>query len=131
MINDIKQTINNCDECAKLQPCQQKIKMIKSQSYEETAPMDSIGTDLFSYAGKDYLIIVDRYSGFVLCSEHIPNTNSANIIKILSKWFNILGFPKILRSDGGPQLRSEFDTFCNNNTIKHELSSPYNPSSIS
>ena len=52
MINDIKQTINNCDECAKLQPSQQKLKMIKCQSYEETAPMDSIGSDLFFMQAK-------------------------------------------------------------------------------
>ena len=43
-----------------------KIKTVPSQSYEETAPMDTIGTDLFSYAGKDYLIIIERFSGFVM-----------------------------------------------------------------
>ena len=64
-----------------------------------------------------------------MCSDNITITNSANIIKILTNWFNILGFPKIIRSDGGPQFRSEFDVFCNDNNIKHELLSPYNPSS--
>ena len=54
MNNDIKQTINNCDECAKLQPSQQKLTMIKCQSYEERAPIDFVGTDLFFHAGKDY-----------------------------------------------------------------------------
>ena len=29
----------------------------------------------------------------------------------------------------GRHFFSEFDAFCNNNNIKHELSSPYNPSS--
>ena len=99
MSNDIKLTINNCDEWAKLQPNQQKLKMIKYQSYEETAPMDSVGTDLFSHAGKDYKILVDQYSGFILCSENIYSTNSANIIKQLLKWFGKLGFPKIIRCD--------------------------------
>ena len=129
MNNDIKQAINNCDECAKLQPSQQKLTMLESQSYSETAPMDTIGTDLFSHAGKDYLVAVDRFSGYILCSEKLTNTNSANIIKTLNNWFNILGFPKTIRSDGGPQFRSEFDEFCKNNNINHELSSPYNPSS--
>ena len=64
-----------------------------------------------------------------MCSDIIKNTNSANIIKILKKWFNILGFPKTIRSDWGPQFRTESDTFCNDNNIIHELSSPYNPSS--
>ena len=35
----------------------------------------------------------------------------------------------MLRSDGGPQFRTEFSAFCSNNGIKHELSSPYNPES--
>ena len=34
-----------------------------------------------------------------------------------------------IRSDGGPQFRSEFDEYCKKNSIKHELSSPYNPES--
>ena len=129
MNNDIKQAINNCDECAKLQPSQQKLTMIESQSYSESAPMDTIGTDLFSHAGKDYLIAVDRFSGYIMCSDILKNTNSANIIKTLNNWFNILGFPKTIRSDGGPQFRTEFDEFCKNYNIIHELSSPYNPKS--
>ena len=48
-----------------------------------------------------------------------------NIIKILNNWFNILGFPKTIRSDGGLQFRTEFNTFCKNDNIIHELSSPY------
>ena len=34
-----------------------------------------------------------------------------------------------MRSDGGPQYRSELDAFCSSNNIKHELSSAYNPRS--
>ena len=29
--------------------------------------------------------------------------------------------------DGGPQFRSEFSQFCEQNGIRHELASPYNP----
>ena len=42
-------------------------------------------------------------------------------------WFNMLGWPKIIRSNGGPQFRSEFDEFCEEKDIVHELTSPYNP----
>ena len=71
MNNDIKQAINNCDECGKLQPSQQKLTMLESQSYSESAPMDTIGTEKFSHAGKVYLIAVDRFSGFVMCSDFL------------------------------------------------------------
>ena len=33
----------------------------------------------------------------------------------------------MIRTDGGPELRSEFVAFCDDNGISHELSSPYNP----
>ena len=39
------------------------------------------------------------------------------------------GWPVVIRSDGGPQFRQEFAEFCKNNSISHELSSPYNPES--
>ena len=48
---------------------------------------------------------------------------------MLSDWFNLLGWPQIIRSDNGPQFRSEFAEFCEMNEIKHETSSPYNPQS--
>ena len=38
-----------------------------------------------------------------------------------------LGWPRVIRSDGGPQFRGEFSEFCKNFRIVHELSSPYNP----
>ena len=39
------------------------------------------------------------------------------------------GFPRVVKSDGGPQFRGPFLEFCNRYNIKHELSSPYNPRS--
>ena len=45
---------------------------------------------------------------------------------MLSDWFNLLGWPQVIRSDNGPQFRSEFAEFCEINEIKHETSSPYN-----
>ena len=38
-------------------------------------------------------------------------------------------FPRIIRTDGGPQFRSEFHDFCTKFSIIHEVSSPYHPAS--
>ena len=46
-----------------------------------------------------------------------------------SDWFIEVGWPTAIRTDGGPQFRTEFSQFCNRHGIKHELSSPYNPES--
>ena len=48
---------------------------------------------------------------------------------MLTDWFNILGWPESIRSDNGPQYRTEFEQFCNLNNIEHQTSSPYNPQS--
>ena len=47
----------------------------------------------------------------------------------LTFWFNLLGWPENIRTDSGPQFRSEFDDFGENFYILHELSSPYHPDS--
>ncbi len=44
--------------------------------------------------------------------------------------FEYFSLRKSIRSDGGPQFRSKaFKTYCNDNGIHHETSSPYNPES--
>ena len=47
----------------------------------------------------------------------------------MEQWFNDYGWPTHIRTDGGPQFRSEFKEFCTEHGITHELSSPYNPES--
>ena len=47
----------------------------------------------------------------------------------LRSWFNLLGWPQSIHSDGGPQFRGDFVQFCSEYGIKHELSAPYNPRS--
>ena len=47
----------------------------------------------------------------------------------MKNWFNTFGWPERIRSDNGPQYRSEFDEFCAEHSIVHENSSPYFPQS--
>ena len=55
--------------------------------------------------------------------------DTATVTGQLSSWFTEYGWPSSIGSDGGTQFRTEFSTFCQDNGIKHELSSPYNPES--
>ena len=90
--------------------------------------MHHVGLDLFSYGGKQYLICVDHWSGYPLYSL-LRSLSTDSIIAILTNWLNILGWPSSIRSDGGPQFRGPFYSFCNKNNISHELAAPYNPKS--
>ena len=127
MTTDIRNMIDACSSCQKLRQSQQQLP-IKFTPISEMAPMSHVGTDLYQLGSDHYLIMVDRFSGFV-CSEKMRSTTASAILRQLQAWFNLLGWPKVIRSDGGPQYLSEFDRFCESFGIKHETSSPYNPSS--
>ena len=45
------------------------------QTFKETRPMESVSTDLFSHAGKDYLVLIDRYWDYVFCSDALLKIN--------------------------------------------------------
>lgn len=66
---------------------------------EETST-GAIGVDLYGFAMKVHIVIVDSYSGFIKYSE-ISNTSSSEVIKTLKRWFATHGIPRILESDNG------------------------------
>ena len=91
-------------------------------------PMQHVGLDLFSFGGKSFLICVDHWSGYPLFHA-LRSLSLESIIKVLTSWFNTLGWPSSIRSDRGPQFCGDFPKFCLKYHIQHELSSPYNPKS--
>ena len=58
--------------------------------------------------------------------KRLTKLNTKAITNILEEWFIDMGKPVRLRSDGGPQFRSEFNAWAKKEDIAHELSSPYN-----
>ena len=90
-------------------------------------PMEEVGVDLF-YFGNDWIIMVDRYSGYFMIKQ-LNKTTTRAVIKVLQDWFTAFGWPKAVRSDGGPQFQSEFENWCKEHNIRHELASAYHPES--
>ena len=89
--------------------------------------MQHVGLDLFSYANKD-LICVDHWSGYPLYHQ-LRSLTSESVLRVLTNWFNLFGWPSSIRSDGGPQFRGEFSRFYSSHSIVHQVSAPYNPKS--
>jgi transposase InsO family protein len=88
-------------------------------------PLSDCGTDLWQIGNKDFLVLVDRYSGYIMCKQ-VRNKTSAVVIEQLTEW--MLNYHPILRlrSDGGPAYKSqEFSDFCVEFGIVHEISSAY------
>ena len=88
--------------------------------------MQHVGTDLFSVDKEDHLVLVDRYSEFIV-SKQLSRTNTTNVTKQLKNWLDLLGWPETIQSDGSPQFYSGFNQFCTKHNITHEQTSPHNP----
>lgn len=90
--------------------------------------MFAVSADLFDYGGNTYLVLVDRFSGFSFV-RRLMSVRTSDVTKCLLEWFMDWGIPNSIRTDGGPQFRTEFETFCSRNGIEHEVSSPYHSQS--
>ena len=126
MSSEINLLVHECEICRPFLPSQGKEPIISGNS--ATGPMTDVGSDLFQIGHNYYIVMIDRYSYFPFV-EKLTKLSSTAIIKILTNWFNTFGWPERLRSDNGPQYRSEFDEFCKEHNIIHENSSPYYPQS--
>lgn len=123
---DIKRMIDACQECQALRPSQAHEPLQPTAPASE--PMQRVSTDLFQLHGCHYLLMVDRHSGFPWVAALASLTTKAVTAK-LAGWFCDFGRPAEIYSDGGPQYRTEFRTFCSKMGIKHVTSSPYHPRS--
>ena len=94
-----------------------------------SAPLKRIHIDFAGpFQGKMFLIIVDAHSKWPEVIV-MSSTTSQRTIEVLSTYFARYGLPEQLVSDNGPQFTShEFETFIQQQGIKHINSAPYHPS---
>ena len=118
--NDIAQVVQNCQECVKHLPSLPKEPCIQTKAMR---PFEAMSVDLGQLDGTHYLICVDRFSGWPMVAK-LSKLDTRDITNVLEDWFVDVGKPLRLRSDGGPQFRTEFDEWCEKMGIIHELSSP-------
>jgi len=114
--------IEGCDACQELLP---SLPSTPPKAGLASKPMEAVGLDLMESEGKHFLIMSDRYSGYVWVKLLISLTTIA-VLKVVDKWFLDFGFPQTIRSDGGPQFRGEFEEYCKKHGIIHELSAAHN-----
>ncbi len=125
LTNDIRQRIEGCPACAENQASQCKEPLLQDKL--PTRPGEAIAADIFT-VGKDYLVITDKYSGWVEIFGADQSMNTARIKNYFTSWFAALGVPTRLTTDGGPQFKSgEFASFCEQWGIIYDPSSPYHP----
>ncbi|XP_076037654.1 uncharacterized protein LOC143023062 [Oratosquilla oratoria] len=126
--SDIANTVQSCEPCQYLQPSQQKEPILSDD--HPTRPFESVSADFFSVAGKSFLVIADRLSGWPVVVPCKGDTTSSNTIRMFCNYFREVGVPLRLRTDGGPQFTSqEFRSFAARWGVRHIVTSPHYPQS--
>ena len=127
MSEDITNAVLTCEPCQKYRPSQPEEEVLNLPP--TTEPMQLVGSDLFSLAGEQHVILADAFSGMIFVKRLKRETSTA-VIKALISFFRLIGMPQHLLSDGGPCYASdEFTDFCLTYHIKHLRSSPGHPRS--
>ena len=123
---EVQAMVEDCEACNEFRPSLQREPqdLTMRQSLLTMKPMQNMSTDLFHVNGDPYIVLVDRYSSFIWANR-LKDETTSSVIKYLEDVFYDFGFPKRLRSDGGPCFRGRFTSWCNENYMIHELSSAY------
>ena len=95
-----------------------------------TRPFESVSADFCAVAGKSFLIIADRLSGWPVVAPCHGDTTARATVRIFCRYFREVGVPLRLRTDGGPQFTSkEFQDAMKRWGVYHVVSSPHFPQS--
>ena len=123
---EVQAMVDDCEACSEFRPSLQREPqdITMKQSLLSMKPMQSMSTDLYHVNGDPYIVLVDRYSSFIWTGK-LKDETTSSVIGYLERIFYDFGFPKRLRSDGGPCFRGRFSSWCKENYVIHELSSAY------
>ena len=115
---------NSCDRVTPSQPSSPPWPLP-----QPAFPFERVCTDYFSFAGKSYFIIVDRYSGW-LSVYKAGKDGAKGFISTMKEYFSTFGISQEVTSDEGSQYTSNVtQKFFRDWGIHHRLSSAYYPHS--
>ena len=100
--SDIHQVRSRCLACNKMTPSQPQAPPTDI-SYPKY-PFQMLCADFFTYRGKNYLVVVDRYSNWPIIER--ATNGSTGLIECLRRTFSTFGVPDELTSDGGLEFTS-------------------------
>ena len=112
---DIEEICKRCTFCQELQPQQPKEPMMMHD--KPGKPWAKLGTDLFEAEGRTFLLISDYFSRYPAVIE-LQRTTTADVVDATKKIFSLLGVPREIVSDNGPQYLTKYDEFCTNSPSK-------------
>ena len=127
MGEDIFHYVDQCQICNSAKRHQQKEPL--NLHPVPSRPFEFVGTDLFDFNSKTFIVLVDSYSGFFEFQQ-LDAPTSKNIINFLKLQFSTHGIPAQLISDNASYYVSqEFKAFSRKWNFNHVTSSPNFPRS--
>ena len=122
MGRDIEETISRCFTCAKYKPANPREPLIPHQIPQR--PWSKLGMDIFTFRGKDYLLVVDYYSKYPeVC--HLTAKTATCVISHLKTCFARHGIPDAVIADNMPFGSREFTQFADEWGFEVRTSSPH------
>ena len=126
MNRELATAVENCKKCQPFLPSQSPEPLIPMIA---SSPMQVVDTDMFESNHIDWIIAVDRYSGYGW-GERIRNKNMDSVIKFLKRIFDEWGYPNIVFSDSaGCYTGGDYENFLDKHGIKSLHPSAKHPSS--
>lgn len=124
MSAEIRQFVETCGVCAtyadKQAPTPLHLNEVPSH------PWQKVGTDIFTWAGRNYMVTVDYFSKFFEL-DYLQDMTSSTVISKIKHHFTRHGIPDVLVSDNGtPYTSAEFAKFTKKWNFGHETISPGN-----
>ena len=128
MLADIARKRAACSSCDKSAPSQPSAPPtpLSHPSY----PFELICSDYLTLYGRRFLIVVDRYSGWLSVYDVGKKEGAQGLITALKTHFTTFGISLEVASDGGPEyIATATDKFLKDWGVRHRLSSSYFPHS--
>ena len=86
--------------------------------------------DFCKYGGKDYILLVDRMTGYI-GAEQTPNQGTDSALNAVKNWSTLFGYPYLIISDSGGAFRKIFKDKLGLLGVKHKQSSTHHTQSNS
>ena len=120
----IKELVEDCDSCRENRPTNRQQPLCPIELPER--PWEVLGTDLFEFKKKTYIVLVDYYSRWIEVKQLTPQATTTNVISRLKSAFISFGIPEVTILDNSPQFGSrEFREFAQTWMFTHKPVNPY------
>ena len=126
MANDIDDYVSKCPTCAKFKAKNPREPLVPHEVPQR--PWAKLGTDIFEFAGKPHLVVVDYFSKYPeVC--RLENKTASCVISHLKSMFARDGIPDELIADNMPFGSAEMRHFASQWDFTISTSSPEHPAS--